>query len=103
MEGPNVLVARLIEIGMHAVDERVGGLVSDDVVRETGKDGAAGKLLAALVAAGEIAEEERSLRRTVVGVGFAQCVRVDAQALHVAGLEGIIEPPSPVGGAGRLL
>src|SRR5215213_10034686 len=103
MKGPDVLVARFIEIGVHAIDERVGGLVSDDVVRETGKDGAAGKMATTLVAAGEIAEDERSLRRTVVGVGFAQCVRVDTQALHVAGLEGIIEPPSPVGAAGRLL
>ena len=54
-----------------------------------------GIVLAALVVAGEVAEEERSLRRAVVGVGLAQGVRIDAQPLDVAGREGIVLAPVP--------
>ncbi len=38
VEGVHVGVGRLVEARMHAVEQRVRGLVRDDVVRQAGED-----------------------------------------------------------------
>ena len=45
MEGEDVGIRRLEEVTMHAVEQRVGGFVGDDVVRQAGEDHAAGHVL----------------------------------------------------------
>ena len=50
VEGEHVGVARLDEAAVHAVEQRVRGLVGDDVVRQAGEDHAAGQVLAGRVA-----------------------------------------------------
>ena len=85
VEGDHVRIARVEHAAMHAVEDRVRHLVRDDVVREAGEDDAAGKLVARVGRRGvEVAEQQRRLRRRVVGVLLAQGVRIDAQPLHVA-------------------
>ena len=47
---------------VHAVEERMRGLVRDDVVRQAGEDHAAGHMIAGVVADGrEVAEQQRLL------------------------------------------
>ena len=84
VEGEHVGIARLVEAAVHAVEQRVRHLVRDDVVGEAGEDGErrrAGSFRAHR--RGEVAEEQRLLRRAVVRVRLAQRVRIDAQPRHV--------------------
>ena len=84
------------------------GFVGDDVVRQAGEDQAHPASLVAVSASVEVAEEASPFVRTVVGVGLAQGVRVDAERLHVlvgrrlAGISGVTaatrapDAPAPV-------
>ena len=45
VEGADVGVRRLQEAAVHAVEQRVRGLVRDDVVRQAGEDHAAGHVV----------------------------------------------------------
>ena len=77
----HVRVGRLVEAAVHAVEDGVGGLVGDDVVREAGVDAAAGHVVAGVVRRGlEVAEQQRHLLRAVEGVGLAQRVRAHRRA-----------------------
>jgi hypothetical protein len=83
VEGEHIRVARFGEIGVQPVQERVRGLVRDDVVREAGKDQAARQVRPGVLGdRWKIAEEQGLLLGAVVGVGLPQCVRVDAKLAH---------------------
>ena len=71
VEGQHVGIGGLREVGADAVDDRVGHLVRDDVLRQAGEDALAGKVaaLAALVG-GEEAEQDAVRLRAVIGVGL---------------------------------
>ena len=84
VEGEHVGVARLVEAAVDAVEQRVCHLVRDDVVAEAGEDVErcrAGSFRPHR--RGEVAEQERLLRRAVVRVRLSQRVRIDAQPRHV--------------------
>jgi hypothetical protein len=76
---------RILQIAMmDGVEDRVGGLVSDDIRTQAAEDQTAwivGTL--ELIAGREVAEEQRRLARIVVGVGVANRMGIDAQALDV--------------------
>ena len=81
----HVGVGRLVEAAVHAVEDGVGGLVGDDVVRQAGVDAAAGHVVAGVVRRGlEVAEQQRDLLRAVEGVGLPERVRADGQLLDEA-------------------
>ena len=79
VEGEHILIHRLVEARVHAVEQRVRGLVRDDVVRQASEYGRAGRVPAVFRRGLEIAEQQRLLLRAVIGVLLAQRVRIDAQ------------------------
>ena len=87
VERQHVGVDRLVEARMHSVEQRMGGLVGDDVVRQAGEDERAGGVVGVLDADREVAEQQRLLGRAVVGVAVAHGVGVDAQPADEVGLE----------------
>ena len=84
VEGQGVGVARLDESMVHPVEQRVGGLVGDDVVRQAGEYSPARQISARSLHRGrEVAEKESPLLGTVVGVGLAEGMGVDPEPLDV--------------------
>ena len=72
VERQDVDVARLLIAPMQSVEQRMRRLVRDDVVRQTGEHHAAERLVVGLGAhLGKIAEQQRDLLGTVIGVGLA--------------------------------
>ena len=67
---------------MDAVEQRMRALVRDDVVRQAGKHRGARRVVGIPPGDREIPEQQRLLRRAVVGVLVAQRVRIDAQPPH---------------------
>jgi hypothetical protein len=64
VEGPHVGIGRVEEAAMHPVDQRVRGLVRDDVVRQAGEDHPAGHVIGEIALGGlEVAEQQRDFRR----------------------------------------
>src|SRR6266545_1010889 len=92
-----------LESSVHPVEDRVGGLVGDDVVRETGVDAAAGHVIARVVGSClEVAEQDRDLLRTVEGIGLPKRVRADVQLLDEGAVVGglvRVRPRAPEDGA----
>ncbi|TMQ12066.1 MAG: hypothetical protein E6J91_21555 [Deltaproteobacteria bacterium] len=70
---------------VHPIEQRMDGLVGDDVVRQAREDPATrevrGCIGSGCVALGsrEIAEQQSLLRGAVERVGLAECVRIDPQ------------------------
>ena len=69
---------------MQAVEQRVRGLVRNDVMRDCAEDDGAAHHRPAAVGGREIAEEQRDLLRIVVGVRFPQRMRIDSEPLYIA-------------------
>ena len=83
VKSEHIRIGRLIEARMHAVKDRVGGLVRDDVVRQTRVHRAASDVVARIVGGRvEIAEEQPNFLRAVIGIGLTQRVRMDGQLTY---------------------
>ena len=76
----HVGIGGLREIRPDAVDDRVGHLVRDDVLRQTGENELAGKIaaLSGLVR-GEVAKQNSVRLRAVIGIGLLHRVRVELE------------------------
>src|SRR5215469_8417654 len=77
-------VGRIHELTVHAVEQRVRGLMSNNVLRKASKNGASGKLPARVVVISiEISKEKRDLLRRVIRVSLTQRMRINPQLRHV--------------------
>src|ERR1700738_250183 len=84
MKGKHVRVRRSVEITMHAVKQRMCGLVRDDVVRQTCKDCSSWVVPTWIdFRGGKIAEQQRLFGWAVIGVCLAEGMRVDAELLDI--------------------
>ena len=84
MERRHVEIGPLRVAGMQAVQERMGRLVRDDVMRDDVENHRAAHYRAAAVGGREIAEQERNLLGIVVGVRIPERMRIDPEPRHVA-------------------
>ena len=86
--GEGLVKCQHIDVGgfgesrVHPVEDRVGGLVGDDVVRQAGVDRKAGQLRTGPVR-GERAEEQRTPARFVEGICGSERMRTQSQTRHV--------------------
>lgn len=81
----------------HSMQDRMGGLMRDNILRQAGENPVAIGC-AIFRRASEIAEQQRNLLGTVIGIGFPHGMRIDAQPLG----EIRIAPAVLVGGSCRL-
>jgi hypothetical protein len=79
VKGLHVRIARLGEARMNAVEQGVRDLVRHDVVRQAGEHRVARRIVGVLAEHGKIAEQQRLLVGTVIGVLIAQRMRIDPQ------------------------
>ena len=84
MKRENVGVGWFLIAPVQPVEQRVRGLVRDDVMCGRAENPASRQVQSdAVLASPEVAQKECLVVRTVEGVGRAQCVRVDAKPRHV--------------------
>src|SRR2546423_601570 len=83
VEGQHVLVNRLVEARVYAVEQGMRRLVRNDVVREAREDRGARRIPSILYSGREVSEEQRLLRRAVERVLLTQRVGIDAQSRNV--------------------
>ncbi|MFK3889078.1 hypothetical protein [Sphingomonas sp. NPDC079357] len=87
VESQRVDRRRLDRATLHPVQDRVGRLVRDDILRQTGEhpmriDGPRAHWRWA-----KIAEQQRPLLRAVIGIRLAQCVWIDAELAREAAFD----------------
>lgn len=83
MKRQHVGIARFGEIPVQAVEQRVGFLVRDHVMRQTREHQPARQVFSRVGEhRGEVAEQQRFLLGTVIGVCLAQGVGINAQLVH---------------------
>ena len=87
MKSQHVGIGGLGEIRPNAVDDRVGHLVGDNVLREAGENELAGEIstLSGFVR-GEVAKQNSVRLRAVVGIGLLHSVRVELEDPDIIGL-----------------
>jgi hypothetical protein len=84
MEGQHVGIGGLGEVGANSVDDGVGHLMSDDVLRETGENALTRKVatLAGLVS-DEETEQDPVRLGAVIGVGLLHGVRIELENANI--------------------
>jgi hypothetical protein len=92
MEGQYVAVGRIVEAVPQPVNDRVRGLVRDNVLGQAGEDGLARQVGPRILGVGgEVAELERKRVRVVEGVLALKSMRKNRQFLAAAEVD---RPPS---------
>src|SRR5262249_59565926 len=84
MEGQHVRIGGLGEVGADSVDDGVGHLMRDDVLRETGENALTRKVttLAGLVR-GEKTEQDPVRLGAVIGVGLLHGMRIELENANI--------------------
>src|SRR5262249_52488216 len=77
----HIWIRRVQEGTAHSIQQRMGGLVRDDVVRQAGKHHTARHVIGRVILTrSEIPEKKRNFLGSVISVSLAQRVRIDPQA-----------------------
>ena len=101
VKGADVGVGRLQEVPVHAVEQRMRGLVRDDVVRQAGEDHAAGHVIAGVVLDRlEVAEEQRDFA-AASNTRSARAAHADTRAAAGTKTESFFGCGPAGGGPGR--
>src|SRR5262249_48804474 len=84
VEGQRVGGRRLRKPAVQSIEQRMGGLMADDVMRQAAENRPTRQIIAGgQFGSPEITEQQRLMLWAVIGVRGAQRVRVDAQSLDV--------------------
>src|SRR5262249_53775557 len=89
VEGEHILVDRLVETWVYAVEQRVRRFMRNNVVRKTREDRGARRIPSILCPSWEVPEEQCFFRRAVERVLLTERVRIDAQSRDIV----LVIPP----------